>query len=203
MPRAFPLLPGQYYHIYNRGNNRENIFIEERNYTYFLKLYAAHIEAVADTYAYVLLRNHFHLLVRIKAESELHPDKQIADEEIPTHASRAFQALFTAYAKTINNTYGRTGKLFQEHFGRIRVTNDRYFTNLIFYIHFNPQKHGFIDDFRAWPWSSYHTFLSNQPTKLKRDTVLEWFDGIAYFQNFHKNAASEKEILHLISEDFD
>jgi len=49
---------GSYYHIYNRGNNRENIFIEERNYAYFLRLYAEHIVSVADTYAYCLLRNH-------------------------------------------------------------------------------------------------------------------------------------------------
>ncbi|MBN1976347.1 MAG: hypothetical protein JW918_03000, partial [Anaerolineae bacterium] len=64
-----PLEHGQYYHIYNRGNNGENIFIEERNYSYFLGLYAKYIEPIADTFAYVLLRNHFHLLVRIKDPS--------------------------------------------------------------------------------------------------------------------------------------
>jgi putative transposase len=68
MTSPTPLQPGQYYHIYNRGNNRENVFIEKRNYPYFLKLYARHIEPVADTYAYCLLRNHFHFLVRIKTE---------------------------------------------------------------------------------------------------------------------------------------
>lgn len=61
---------GQYYHIYNRGNNQENLFREERNYRYFLKLYASYIEPIADTYAYCLLRNHFHLLVRIKTVEE-------------------------------------------------------------------------------------------------------------------------------------
>ena len=68
-----PLLYDQYYHIFNRGNNRENIFIEERNYHYFLELYAHHIAPVAETYAYCLLRNHFHLLVRIKSEAR-NPD---------------------------------------------------------------------------------------------------------------------------------
>jgi len=57
---------GVYYHIYNRGVNRENIFREERNYPYFLKLYARYIEPVAETYVYCLLRNHFHALVRIR-----------------------------------------------------------------------------------------------------------------------------------------
>ena len=50
---------GSYYHIYNRGNNRENIFIEERNYAYFLRLYAEHIVSVADTYAYLLAAESF------------------------------------------------------------------------------------------------------------------------------------------------
>ena len=55
-----PLQFGQYYHIYNRGNNRENLFAEQRNYPYFLKLYAKHILPVAKTFAYCLLPNHFH-----------------------------------------------------------------------------------------------------------------------------------------------
>jgi len=62
---------GQYYHIFNRGNNRENIFIEGRNYHYFMKLYAKYVEPVAETFAYCLLRNHFHFLVRIFTEDEI------------------------------------------------------------------------------------------------------------------------------------
>ena len=65
------LQPGVYYHIYNRGNNRENLFLENRNYPYFLTLYEKHIEPIADTYAYCLMRNHFHLLVKIKETSQV------------------------------------------------------------------------------------------------------------------------------------
>ncbi len=66
MSLTIPLYSGQVYHIYNRGINRENIFIEDRNYYYFLELYSRHIVPVADTFAYSLLKNHFHLMVRIK-----------------------------------------------------------------------------------------------------------------------------------------
>ena len=66
MQTLTPLEPGTYYHIYNRGVNRENIFREERNYAYFLRLYSKHITPVAETFAYCLLRNHFHLLVRVR-----------------------------------------------------------------------------------------------------------------------------------------
>jgi putative transposase len=65
-----PLSPGGYYHIFNRGNNGENVFLEKRNYPYFLSLYTKYIEPIAETFAFCLLRNHFHLLVRIKTEEE-------------------------------------------------------------------------------------------------------------------------------------
>jgi putative transposase len=61
-----PLQPDQYYHIYNRGINGETRFRQERNYRYFLKLWSKHVEPIAETYAYCLLSNHFHFLVRIK-----------------------------------------------------------------------------------------------------------------------------------------
>ena len=65
MPDPIPLVPGQYYHIYNRGINGEVIFREERNYPYFLQLYAKYITPIAETYAYCLLSNHFHFLLRL------------------------------------------------------------------------------------------------------------------------------------------
>jgi REP element-mobilizing transposase RayT len=66
-----PLEPDRIYHIYNRGINGENIFKEERNYRYFLEKYAKCISPIADTYAYCLLKNHFHLAVKIKTEQEI------------------------------------------------------------------------------------------------------------------------------------
>ena len=68
MVSSSPLLYDTYYHIYNRGTNGENIFVQERNYEHFLKLYEKHILPVADTFAYCLLRNHFHISVRIKSK---------------------------------------------------------------------------------------------------------------------------------------
>ncbi len=70
MSKPTALRCGGYYHIFNRGNNRETIFREQRNYYYFLKLYEKYIPLVADTFAYCLLPNHFHFLVRIKDEQD-------------------------------------------------------------------------------------------------------------------------------------
>ena len=69
-----PLIPGVTYHIYNRGNNGETIFPEERNYEYFMQLYGKYISPIADTFAYCLMPNHFHFLIRIKGEDDLPPE---------------------------------------------------------------------------------------------------------------------------------
>ena len=97
MSDPIPLHPGQYYHIYNRGNNRENVFREERNYPYFLKLYAKYIEPIAETYAYCLLRNHFHFLVRIKDEKDLTGFENLSGLN-PSGLGQPFSNLFNAYA---------------------------------------------------------------------------------------------------------
>jgi len=190
---------GVYYHIYNRGVNRENIFREERNYPYFLKLYARYIEPVAETYVYCLLRNHFHALVRIRDAETL----KVLETFRVLNPSHQFSNLFNAYAKAINKAYERTGSLFQHPFGRVAVTSDAYFTCLVAYVHHNPQKHRFVDDFREWPYSSYQALLSYKPTRLKRDEVLEWFQGREQFVAFHQMDVDERRIAPLIPDDFD
>ena len=129
MENTMPLQPGLFYHIFNRGNNREDLFREERNYLYFLKLYKKYITPIADTFAYCLLKNHFHLLIRIKTEEEIiHPiikirrsgDSKSDLNEI--NFSKQFSNLFNAYSKAINKGYNRTGSLFERPFHRIPVT---------------------------------------------------------------------------------
>lgn len=204
-----PLQPGLYYHIFNRGNNRENLFFEERNYGYFLKLYARHICPVADTFVYCLMGNHFHLLLRVKTEEEYlqsiktfqNSGSDINIRNKTFDPSQHFSNLFNAYSKAINKTYGRTGSLFEERFRRIPVTSHKYFLNLTFYIHFNPQKHGFVDDFRDWPWSSYGCLDTGQPDLIKQDEVLAWFGGVQQFREYHRGRVDEKKIAAFIEED--
>jgi putative transposase len=171
-----PLLPQRYYHVYNRGNNREDIFREERNYQYFLDRYAGHIDPVAETFAYCLLRNHFHLLIRIRPEAEW-PDA--------TQPVRRFANLFSSYAKAYNRSYGRSGCLFAKPFRRVEVSDVAYFARLVCYIHQNPQRHGFLSDFREYPHSSYWLVLDSRPTRLQRRQTLEWFGGADGFVAGH------------------
>ncbi len=212
MPSPPPLLYGAYYHIYNRGTNRENIFVEERNYDYFMQLYAKHITPVADTFAYCLLRNHFHVLVRVKAEEEIVKTLKVSTNETlkvskkplgSDYPSKKFSDFFNAYAKAINRAYGRTGSLFQHPFGRVMIKSERQLWNAIAYIHQNPQKHRFVDDFRDWQYSSYHAILSEKPTRLQRDVVIEWFGGAQQYLDLHAQWVTDAESKWFAEDDYD
>ncbi len=184
------LIPGENYHIYNRGNNRENIFIEEKNYDYFMRLYRKYIDPIAETYAYCLLRNHFHFLMQIKVVPQ---DCQFS-EGWQSYVSLQFRNLFSTYSKAINKAYQRTGSLFEKPFKRRHVSNDAYFRMLVVYIHQNPQKHGLIDDYRDWRFSSYQAILRREPTILERDKVLSWFDEGRSFSDFHRMWIDENDL---------
>ena len=187
--------PEKFYHIWNRGNNRENLFYTKANYEYFLRLYDQFLDKVVETYAFCLLPNHFHLLIRTKPVL-VSPE----DETNKNPVSRAFQRLFTAYSQAINIQEKRTGSLFQKPFKRLEVTSARQLANLVFYIHANPQKHGIIDDFRHYPWSSYERIIKSRPSKLRKEEVLEWFTNKDNYLDYHSNTIDLNEIRHLIIE---
>lgn len=62
---------GNYYHIYNRGINRGDLFKETTNFEYFLNLFETHIEPIAEIYAWCLMKNHFHFIIRLKEIEEI------------------------------------------------------------------------------------------------------------------------------------
>ncbi len=196
---------GDYYHIYSRGVNRENIFVEERNYHLFLNLYAKYCAPIAETFAYCLLRNHFHLFVRIKPKAELVeplPKETLDNVLSESSPSHRFSVFLNAYAKTINKAYHRTGSLFQHPFGRVQAANHNYFNNLICYIHQNPEHHGFTNDFREWPFSSYHVHVANQETFVNRSIVLEDFHGKNGFIEAHSRELDLNLVEPLVSDDY-
>jgi hypothetical protein len=111
--------------------------------------------------------------------------------------------MLNAYAKAFNKTYDRTGSLFQQRFGRKEITSDEYFTQLVAYIHRNPQKHGFVKDFRGWDYSSYHALVSNRPTLVQRDEVLAWFRGRRGFVEFHQFEVEEEGLISFMQKGFE
>ncbi|HYK55978.1 MAG TPA: hypothetical protein VEV15_05830, partial [Flavisolibacter sp.] len=161
-----PLAEGGFYHIYNRGNNGEPIFFQERNYTYFLNKLNDYVGSYLNFYAYCLLPNHFHFLVQIKKLKEISPELlQLPSgnktlNNLETIVSEQFRRFFLSYSKSIKVQEGRTGSLFEKNFKRKQITNDQHLDWLVNYIHRNPETHGFINDFRNYSPSSYKSFLT-------------------------------------------
>ena len=195
MSKPVPLQYETYYHIYNRGTNGETVFRQKRNYLYFLTLYLKYFHPFVETFAYCLMPNHFHFLVLVKSFAEIEEPYQAVTP------SQAFGNLCNAYAKAVNNAFGRTGSMFEHPFGRKPVTDDGYFMNLVVYIHRNPQKHGSVDDFRDWPYSSYDAILHDKPTRVDKTAVLDWFGSVNIFQEIHKEELDEKLIADLVADD--
>ena len=192
-----PLLRENYYHIYNHANGSDSLFLNSENYRYFLQRYATFISPIADTFAYCLMPNHIHFLIRIRSEPDLQKAYQsktqstkiLLDENISNYLSREFASLFSSYSQAFNRRNGRKGSLFMPNFKRKLVETEGYFTQLVYYIHANPVHHGFVKDLSAWNYSSYHAFLSRKETNLQRDEVLNWFGNVDSFKAFHEGTS--------------
>ena len=150
---------GRSYHIYNRGNNRGQIFFEVENYAYFLKMYKKYMANLAVLYAYCLLPNHFHLLLRINDEGE-----HIKTGE--GMVSTRFGTFLGTYVKAINARYKRTGSLFEGRYQKVEIGSENQFFITLVYIHQNPQKHGYVESFQSWRYSSYTNYAENNPGDL-------------------------------------
>ncbi|MFH0991200.1 MAG: transposase [bacterium] len=180
---ALPKLePGKLYHIFNRGNNRENIFKEKRNYEYFLRLYKQHICPVADTYAYCLLPNHFHVAVRIKESKEIPEGLR----QSPQLVSHHFSNMFNAYAKAINKAFGRSGALFKHRFRRNEIDSLESLVRVICYIHTNPVHHRLTDEYSSYPYSSFQGIVYDLGTPGLLTSCLHFFDGVEKFKYTHE-----------------
>ncbi|MDP2336879.1 MAG: hypothetical protein Q8N05_10610 [Bacteroidota bacterium] len=200
MQQIEPVIAGNYYHIYNRGIDSCNLFKEPDNYEYFLGLYDRYISPVADTFAWVLMPNHFHFLIRLKEESEIvitpvTPDRVLNPVRGETSlASLQFSKLFNSYAQAFNKRTGRHGSLFERPFKRKIIENEWYLKQIILYIHNNPVHHHFCSHPMEYPWSSYLTCVSIKPTKLHRNKVIGWFDDEANFKYVHNQKVQVEQI---------
>ncbi len=198
MSVAQALLLDQHYHIYGHAVDGLSLFKNQRDYHRFLRLYVKYIAPVAKTYAFCLLPNHFHFFIYTFPPHE----QSISDDSaMPVEPSRAFSNLFNAYARYYNLKYRRRGSLFVRPFGRKEVNSTAYFLKLIVYIHKNAEHHGLVDDFKDWPYTSYHLFFTEKPSHLDRESTLSWFSSIDGFRSSHANLMDYCDITSLIFDD--
>ena len=188
-----PLIPGYTYHIFSRATGNEKLFKEEKNYSFFLTKFIQHIMPVADVYAFCLLPNHFHFLIKIKSAEDIKnyyllvkKEKKFTEDILPDFIMERFSNLLNSYTKSFNKIYNRKGSLFIDYLKRTGVTTDAQFGATIFYIHKNPVHHGYCSSIGEWKWSSYKSLLSTQYTNLLRNEVIDYFGSKEQFISFHQ-----------------
>ncbi len=226
-----PLVEDQFYHIFNRGNNSEKIFFKEKNYNYFLEKYDEYLSSYLNTYAFALMPNHFHFLIKVNTTDSIAASDGISSvqkndfiaasdgissvektdaivpsdgisSDVSKRVSEQFRRFFVNYSQAINKQEGRTGSLLQKNFKRIPVYSPEHLIYLVYYTHANPQRHRIVSDFKMYPYSSYRFFLTSKETKLCRTEVLAWFGSLDQFFAFHRDLQKNLgAILYLMIEE--
>jgi hypothetical protein len=121
-----------------------------------------------------------------------------SEPDVSNIVSHCFQKMFQSYAMAFNKKFDRVGTLFQKPFKRNLVDSEDYFTNLILYIHANPQKHNYTEDFRSFKWSSYLPILNNSSRMKYANEVIDWFGGKDQYSKLH-----EERQKNVFEEDWD
>ena len=203
-----PLLPSETYHLFSRAVGSEKLFIENKNYNYFLNKLSLHTQAVADILTYSLLPNHFHIVARIKPFENIARNFEVVKmkkfdpriSDLSDFIMERFSNLLNSYTKSINKMYSRKGSLFIDYLKRSRVVKETDFTSFIFYVHKNAVHHGYAEKIGEWNHDAYPSIISNNPTKLLRDETLSWFGGKENFILFHKQPVEMKKTIRPIQD---
>lgn len=173
MPRrATPFLPDQYYHFYNRGNNRQAVFFERDNYLYFLRGLKKYLREYVEILVYCLMPTHYHILVRIRQQTS----EVFKTSEVSKAVSLAMQKFGISYTKAINKRFDRVGALFQGQFQGKPVQNYNHLLNLCVYIHANPVKDGLVFLPEEWEFSNYLEWMNlRNGTLVNREFIEDNF----------------------------
>lgn len=177
--------PGALYHVISRGNGLQDIFLSKEDRYLFLDLLKDLSERFnIDVFAYVLMDNHYHLLLKT-------PDANL---------SKGMQWFGTTYTRRFNLINSQRGHLFQGRFKSIIVENDAYLLRLSYYIHRNPLRAGIIDRLAEYKWSSYpyYAYRTKAPSWLKTKLILSQLSGqdqkLAYRRKVQRYADESSSI---------
>lgn len=195
--RKTKFINGEYYHIYNQGVDKRQIFKDEEDYFKFLRnlrdfnneslyeerknfivhqglkelsSFLAGMKQVVETSSYALIPNHYHFIL-----------KQIVDEGIP----KFMHKLGTSYTNYFNKKYKRSGSLFQGPFKGIHINNNEYLLWLSGYVNGNIEIHK-IAEAKTYKWSSFRHFLGLENNEILNDKkiILSQFRTLEDFKNF-------------------
>lgn len=168
--RLNPSCENEYFHVYNRGNNYEDIFFEENNYYFFLSRLNKYFLDQIDLVAFCLMPNHYHLLVKINETGFL---------------EKGMQKFSLSYVKAINKKYGKIGHLFQSRYKSKLIPGNDYLLHLSRYIHLNPVRANLVKKPENWRHSSYRHYIGLENQKyIKSRIILEQMGGCDKYKKF-------------------
>ena len=191
--RQTALVNGEFYHLYNRGSDKRDIFLQPRDYKRFVQtFYYYHFQKhklrfskytdsglfplntdpdnkLIEIVSYCLMPNHFHFLV-----------KQLKENGISIFMSN----LANSYTKYFNTKYSRIGALFQGVFKSVIIESEEQLIHLSRYIHLNPVVSGLTRDLDGYKWSSYPEYLSGQKLVCNSNQILDLFPSIEEYKRF-------------------
>ena len=202
-------IEGGYFHIYNRTVGHDFLFMNHENYRYFLEKWQLYLEKYIEVYAFCLMSNHFHFVVRVKMlDDKIRENISLEKTKAAQKFSKnlvdyngfledQFKRFFSAYALAYNKEHKRHGNLFQSRFKRVQISDEVGLRNAICYVHHNPIHHDYSNSYDAWKFSSYKAYLSNNQTKIARNQGLTLFDkknsSQEHFEKIHNQYRLHKE----------
>lgn len=194
MPRRLtPFSSGEFYHIYNRGVEKRNIFTQTRDFNRFQKTFYYYQwlgpkpsfskftksdfnsfkpnpdKRLVEIICYCLMPNHFHFLIR-----------QLKDNGISTFIGQ----LSNSYTKYFNTKYKRVGSLLQGTFKAVHINTDEQLLHLSRYIHLNPMVSGIVKKPEDYPWSSYLEYINGESFFSSPTEILNFFSSKEKYKEF-------------------
>lgn len=151
---------GYPHHVVQRGNNRQSIFSSNADFEMLLDLLGQFARKFdVAIHAYVLMTNHFHLLLTPQSETGL---------------PQLMQALGRSYVRYFNDTHQRTGTLWEGRYKSTCIQAERYFLACMTYIDLNPVRAGMVEQALSYPWSSHGHYAGQRKDKLITPHALIW-----------------------------
>ncbi len=199
-----PIFPDHYYHVYDRANtNGLIVFKDDLDREVFMQRWWKYSLPFFDTYAYCLLPDHFHLVIKVKPLTDavwksivLLGGRQGAKFKLGlcdsnTFYASVFKALLISYSGYYNRKYNRRGTLWQPKFKRTLLPSTEVVKEKVQYVHRNPIHHGYCNCFSDWEYSSYNEYYQKDTSSfLKREQVLNLYkdntDPLEAFDTAHR-----------------
>ena len=185
--------PETFYHIFNRAISSERLFQTEENSNFFMGRIQKYLMPYFDFYAYCLLPNHFHFVVKTKSFEEwnehfkkLNKSVVVNSNNFHKHNMLQCSKLIISYSKSYNKFYNRKGSLFIENIKRIELPKNSDILSAVFYVHKNPVHHGYAQELVDWNNCSYASIKHGRQDELIiTQSVLDLFGGLEEFDKVH------------------